>query len=151
MLTWEKPSPVLLHPSSLDTTWPWLALLLQTPSLSSSLVYDESLQVWTLPAGQQLVWTMVQYVSAIVSAIGSGSLNDIFGRRICFLITVGYVTQSQRLDFPEANLGTNSFPPFQPHRYRHIGWAILPKLTSLVLNECTNRIARKHLIRGGLI
>ncbi|KAJ5181841.1 hypothetical protein N7449_011988 [Penicillium cf. viridicatum] len=52
-------------------------------------VYDEGLQVWTLPAGHQLVWTIVQYVSAIISAIGSGSLNDMFGRRICFLITVG--------------------------------------------------------------
>jgi MFS family permease len=29
----------------------------------------------------------------MAAAIASGSLNDIFGRRVCFLITVGYVPQ----------------------------------------------------------
>ncbi|PWY78023.1 maltose permease [Aspergillus sclerotioniger CBS 115572] len=51
-------------------------------------VYDHSLQTWLLPANYQLVWSIVQYVSAIVTAICGGYLNDIFGRRVCFLMTV---------------------------------------------------------------
>ncbi|KAJ0424998.1 general substrate transporter [Aspergillus carlsbadensis] len=44
---------------------------------------------WSLPADHQLVWSIVQYISAMAAAIASGSLNDLFGRRVCFLITVG--------------------------------------------------------------
>ncbi|OKL55567.1 hypothetical protein UA08_09146 [Talaromyces atroroseus] len=51
-------------------------------------VYSEALQTWSLPASYQLVWTIVQYSSAILSAIGSGYLNDYFGRRVCFVVTV---------------------------------------------------------------
>ncbi|KAJ5646000.1 Major facilitator superfamily domaingeneral substrate transporter [Penicillium lividum] len=52
-------------------------------------VYDQALESYTLPAGHQPVWTIVQYCSAIASAMGSGILIDMLGRRICFLITVG--------------------------------------------------------------
>ncbi|KAL3468852.1 general substrate transporter [Aspergillus californicus] len=51
--------------------------------------YDDASQAWSLPANRQLVWTIVQFISAIVVALVSGSLNDIFGRRVCFLVTVG--------------------------------------------------------------
>ncbi|GJC90829.1 high-affinity glucose transporter HXT2 [Colletotrichum liriopes] len=36
-----------------------------------------------------LIWTVVQYISAIFSALCSGQLNDIPGRRFCFFVTVG--------------------------------------------------------------
>jgi MFS family permease len=52
-------------------------------------VYDSPSQAWSLPADHQLVWSIVQYISAMAAAIASGSLNDLFGRRVCFLITVG--------------------------------------------------------------
>lgn len=52
-------------------------------------VFDDSLEVWTLPAERQLIWTVVQFVAAIVSALGSGQLNDVWGRRLCFYMTVG--------------------------------------------------------------
>ncbi|KAJ6042992.1 maltose permease [Penicillium canescens] len=52
-------------------------------------VYDQASQAWSLPADHQLVWSIVQYVTAMVVAIVSGSLNDTFGRRVCFLLTVG--------------------------------------------------------------
>ncbi|KAI1759237.1 general substrate transporter [Hypoxylon sp. FL1150] len=51
-------------------------------------VYDESLKTWSLPADQQFVWTIVQYVFAIVGAFTVGQLSDICGRRIMFFITV---------------------------------------------------------------
>ncbi|PYI26621.1 MFS general substrate transporter [Aspergillus indologenus CBS 114.80] len=50
--------------------------------------YDEAQQVWSLPANYQLVWTIVQYVSAMSSALGSGYLNDTLGRRVGFFTTV---------------------------------------------------------------
>ncbi|PYI03522.1 general substrate transporter [Aspergillus sclerotiicarbonarius CBS 121057] len=50
--------------------------------------YDDTSQTWSLPANYQLVWSIVQYVSATVSALCGGYLNDTFGRRVCFLITV---------------------------------------------------------------
>ncbi|KAF2014568.1 maltose permease [Aaosphaeria arxii CBS 175.79] len=55
-------------------------------------VFDNSLGQWTLPANRQLIWTIVQFVAAILSALGSGQLNDIFGRRVCFFITIGLTT-----------------------------------------------------------
>lgn len=54
-------------------------------------VYDDNLDVWTLPASRQLIWTVIQFVAAILAAFASGLLNDHFGRRICFFITVGCV------------------------------------------------------------
>ncbi|KAK7413392.1 hypothetical protein QQX98_007769 [Neonectria punicea] len=51
-------------------------------------VHDDDLDVWTLPASRQLIWTVVQFVAAIVAAFTSGLLNDRFGRRPCFFITV---------------------------------------------------------------
>ncbi|EEU34908.1 uncharacterized protein NECHADRAFT_39701 [Fusarium vanettenii 77-13-4] len=51
-------------------------------------LYDQDLQVWTLPASRQLVWTICQFVAAIVGAFIVGTLNDMFGRRICFFLTV---------------------------------------------------------------
>ncbi|KAJ5748414.1 uncharacterized protein N7511_010110 [Penicillium nucicola] len=51
-------------------------------------VYDAGTASWTLPANRQLAWTLVQYVSAMAAAIASGYLNDTFGRRICFFITI---------------------------------------------------------------
>jgi MFS family permease len=54
-------------------------------------VYDTASQALSLPADNQLVWSILQYISVMAAAIASGSLNDIFGRRVCFLITVGYV------------------------------------------------------------
>lgn len=56
-------------------------------------VLDQELDTWTLPADRQLVWSIVQYVSAFTAAFASGFLNDIFGRRICFLTTVRYVSR----------------------------------------------------------
>ncbi|PYH87219.1 maltose permease [Aspergillus uvarum CBS 121591] len=50
--------------------------------------YDEAQQVWSLPANYQLVWSIVQYVSAMSSALGSGYLNDTLGRRVGFFTTV---------------------------------------------------------------
>ncbi len=52
-------------------------------------VFDESIGVWTLPANRQLTWTIIQFVAAILSALGSGQLNDLWGRRLCFFVTVG--------------------------------------------------------------
>ncbi|KAF6828095.1 sugar transporter [Colletotrichum plurivorum] len=52
-------------------------------------VFDKGLGVWTLPANRQLLWTIAQFVAAILSALGSGQLNDIFGRRACFFLTIG--------------------------------------------------------------
>ncbi|KAL4793232.1 general substrate transporter [Aspergillus venezuelensis] len=51
-------------------------------------VYDQASQTWSLPADHQLVWSIVQYVVAMLAAIVSGYLNDIWGRRVCFLLTV---------------------------------------------------------------
>ncbi|KXH32086.1 hypothetical protein CNYM01_13307 [Colletotrichum nymphaeae SA-01] len=33
-------------------------------------VFEESVGAWTLPANRQLIWTIVQYVAAILSALG---------------------------------------------------------------------------------
>ncbi|KAH7131317.1 maltose permease [Dactylonectria macrodidyma] len=52
-------------------------------------VYDDNLVAWTLPANRQLIWTVIQFVSAILAAFAAGMLNDYFGRRICFFMTVG--------------------------------------------------------------
>ncbi|KAF7540481.1 hypothetical protein G7054_g1321 [Neopestalotiopsis clavispora] len=51
--------------------------------------YDESVGKVVLPATEQLVWTIVQYTSAIASAFLSGYLNDFGGRRVSFFVTVG--------------------------------------------------------------
>lgn len=53
--------------------------------------YDEAVGALVLPANQQLVWTIVQFVAAAAWALGAGALNDFLGRRICFFITVMYV------------------------------------------------------------
>ncbi|KAH6713719.1 general substrate transporter [Leptodontidium sp. MPI-SDFR-AT-0119] len=50
--------------------------------------YDDGIEAWTLPASRQLIWSIVQFVSAMAGAMTVGTLNDILGRRICFLITV---------------------------------------------------------------
>ncbi|WQF85530.1 Putative major facilitator, sugar transporter, MFS transporter superfamily [Colletotrichum destructivum] len=52
-------------------------------------VFDENIGNLTLPASQQLVWTIVQYVAAIVTAFVAGQLNDVCGRRFFFFFTVG--------------------------------------------------------------
>lgn len=54
-------------------------------------VWNESTGSWTLPANQQLVWSIVQYISAVVGAFGSAHINEFFGRRIVFYTIVGYV------------------------------------------------------------
>ncbi|KAK7414421.1 hypothetical protein QQX98_006699 [Neonectria punicea] len=51
-------------------------------------VYDDRLEVWTLPADRQLAWTICQFLAAIVGAFTVGSINDRFGRRICFHTTL---------------------------------------------------------------
>ncbi|KAL5610622.1 hypothetical protein FOBRF1_006739 [Fusarium oxysporum] len=50
--------------------------------------YDNAVGKWILPANHQLAWTIVQFVSAAVCAFLSGYLNDFFGRRWCFFLTV---------------------------------------------------------------
>ncbi|RSL59605.1 hypothetical protein CEP51_013891 [Fusarium floridanum] len=50
--------------------------------------FDETLDVWVLPANRQLIWTIMQYVAAIISAITAGVIIDMFGRRTGFLTTV---------------------------------------------------------------
>ncbi|RYP48306.1 hypothetical protein DL768_005791 [Monosporascus sp. mg162] len=52
-------------------------------------VYDAHVDAWALPAKRQLIWTIIQFVSAILAAFAAGMLNDHFGRRICFFMTVG--------------------------------------------------------------
>lgn len=51
--------------------------------------FDEGSQSWTLPADEQLIWSIVQYISAMVGAFGSGHINDILGRRFVFFLIVG--------------------------------------------------------------
>ncbi|KAK9238592.1 high-affinity glucose transporter HXT2 [Lipomyces kononenkoae] len=50
--------------------------------------YDEGLHVWTLPAYQQLIWTIVSSIGCMVGALAIGILSDNFGRRFAFLTTV---------------------------------------------------------------
>jgi hypothetical protein len=52
-------------------------------------VYDSDTGTWTLPASQQLVWTIVQFGSAFLGAFASGLGNDKFGRQILFYIFIG--------------------------------------------------------------
>ncbi|KAL1604794.1 hypothetical protein SLS60_004334 [Paraconiothyrium brasiliense] len=47
-------------------------------------VYDESIQAWALPADRQLVWSIVQYCSAMVGALVSRLLDDMFGKKLNF-------------------------------------------------------------------
>ncbi|CRG92313.1 High-affinity glucose transporter HXT2 [Talaromyces islandicus] len=51
-------------------------------------LYDTNISTWILPANYQLVWSVVQYVAAMVGAFGIGLLSDRFGRRVCFYVTV---------------------------------------------------------------
>ncbi|KAF5002330.1 hypothetical protein FDECE_10646 [Fusarium decemcellulare] len=51
-------------------------------------VYDESLEAWTLPANRQLVWTICQFVAAIMGAFCIGIISDRLGRRICVFINI---------------------------------------------------------------
>ncbi|KKY14257.1 putative mfs hexose transporter [Diplodia seriata] len=51
-------------------------------------VYDRNIDGWILPADHQLIWTIVQYVSAAGCAFLAGFLNDICGRRVCFFLTI---------------------------------------------------------------
>ncbi|KAJ5689679.1 maltose permease [Penicillium macrosclerotiorum] len=64
------------------------SIIANTEFIKQFGVYDLASQSWSLPANHQLVWSIVQYTSAMAAAILSGSMNDIFGRRLCFLITV---------------------------------------------------------------
>ncbi|KAK9238582.1 high-affinity glucose transporter HXT2 [Lipomyces kononenkoae] len=50
--------------------------------------YDDRLQVWTLRASRQLVWTIVGSIAGVLGAVGVGFLNNSFGRRFSFLSTV---------------------------------------------------------------
>ncbi|OKL63513.1 hypothetical protein UA08_02058 [Talaromyces atroroseus] len=50
--------------------------------------YDNAAQSWALPASHQLIWSLVQYVSALVGALCSGLFNDTFGRRPAFLSVI---------------------------------------------------------------
>ncbi|RTE72058.1 hypothetical protein BHE90_013536 [Fusarium euwallaceae] len=50
--------------------------------------YDADTDSWTLPADEQLVWSVVQYVSAMCGAMGAGYMNDMIGRRAVFHILV---------------------------------------------------------------
>ncbi|GME43046.1 maltose permease [Neofusicoccum parvum] len=50
--------------------------------------YNDKVGTWILPADHQLIWTIVQYVSAAACAFAAGFLNDLCGRRFCFFLTV---------------------------------------------------------------
>lgn len=54
-------------------------------------VWNESVSSWTLPADHQLIWSIVQYMAAVVGAFVSAHINDFFGRRIVFYTIVAYV------------------------------------------------------------
>lgn len=53
--------------------------------------YDAKTDTWSLPADEQLVWSVVQYVSAMCGAMGAGYMNDVIGRRAVFYILVALV------------------------------------------------------------
>ncbi|PYH91642.1 general substrate transporter [Aspergillus ellipticus CBS 707.79] len=54
--------------------------------------HDTRSDTWSLPANRQLVWSVVQYISAISGAFSMGFLNDIFGRRMCFISIIFLTT-----------------------------------------------------------
>lgn len=51
-------------------------------------IHDPKLDIWTLPANRQLVWTICQFLAAMLGAVVVGQLSDWFGRRLCFFVTV---------------------------------------------------------------
>ncbi|GKZ36166.1 hypothetical protein AbraIFM66950_007073 [Aspergillus brasiliensis] len=51
-------------------------------------VYDPSLRQWALPAIRQTIWTIVQFISAVMGAVIVGYLSDRLGRLICLYGTV---------------------------------------------------------------
>lgn len=51
-------------------------------------VYHSHTGAWTLPASQQLVWTIVQFSAAFLGAFAAGLGNDKFGRQILFYVFI---------------------------------------------------------------
>jgi MFS transporter, SP family, general alpha glucoside:H+ symporter len=51
-------------------------------------VYDSKAETWTLPASQQLVWTIVQFGAAFLGAFAAGLGNDKFGRQTLFYMFI---------------------------------------------------------------
>lgn len=51
-------------------------------------MYDVKASAWVLPADRQLVWSIVQYLSAIAGAFSAGLVNDRWGRRVGFYTTI---------------------------------------------------------------
>ncbi|KAH7242970.1 hypothetical protein MRS44_002187 [Fusarium solani] len=66
-------------------------------------VYDSDTGTWTLPASQQLVWTIVQFGSAFLGAFASGLGNDKFGRQILFYIFIGLTTIGTTIELVSPN------------------------------------------------
>ncbi|CAG9978488.1 unnamed protein product [Clonostachys byssicola] len=51
--------------------------------------FNEADDEWFLPADEQLIWSLVQYVCAMVGAMSSGQISDMAGRRLIFYLLVG--------------------------------------------------------------
>ncbi|WAO87198.1 High-affinity glucose transporter HXT2 [Fusarium falciforme] len=66
-------------------------------------VYDSNAETWTLPASQQLVWTIVQFGAAFLGAFAAGLGNDKFGRQILFYMFIAFTTIGTTIELVSPN------------------------------------------------